>query len=408
MIYNKRKKKHIIMDISKDIEKYIRAEKIANNLYKASTPKSEMEMLDNEYINFMSDSVNREKLLEHLNKSDKKHRLLSRIKQADKNSHTNNLIELLKKRKSSKRRLIIKYISVAAAIFVVSLLVYNADLKKQEELRPEQTNLVSDVPVVVLDEGDVVQLNSSSVSQEITKKTNISKIKENKITYKQGDKNTKKIKYNTIIVPSKYTYSVTLADGTTVKLNANSRLRYPINFVGDSREVELKGEAYFDVTKSNKPFIVKLENEKIKVYGTEFNIKTNRIGYIETLLVSGSIGFIAADNKETVLKPNELLTHHRMNNISKVKSVNAKQYLGWIENSFLFELQPLELFLDDVANWYGVSFSYNNELLKDISVSVNIDRSYTLYELTKYVEDMFDIKFINEGRGNYLIMKGGE
>lgn len=66
----------------------------------------------------------------------------------------------------------------------------------------------------------------------------------------------REIAYNTLIIPAGFTYNVTLADGTEVTLNAGSRLKYPEEFVGDLREVELSGEAYFNVTKSGQPFEV--------------------------------------------------------------------------------------------------------------------------------------------------------
>ena len=63
-----------------------------------------------------------------------------------------------------------------------------------------------------------------------------------------------------------------LSDGTEVILNAGSILRYPVNFAGDKREVELVGEAFFKVAKSDKPFFVRMGENNIRVYGTRFNV----------------------------------------------------------------------------------------------------------------------------------------
>ena len=80
--------------------------------------------------------------------------------------------------------------------------------------------------------------------------------------------------FNQLIVPRGGLYLLVLSDGTRVWMNSDSRLKYPVMFAGDKREVILSGEAYFDVVKDESaPFIVKTESGKIEVLGTEFNIK---------------------------------------------------------------------------------------------------------------------------------------
>lgn len=79
--------------------------------------------------------------------------------------------------------------------------------------------------------------------------------------------------YNTLVVPRGGEYSLVLADGTKVWLNADSELRYPIQFTGNTREVSVAGEAFFEVTKQEgKPFIVKTSLGNITVLGTQFNV----------------------------------------------------------------------------------------------------------------------------------------
>src|SRR5690606_3481667 len=75
-----------------------------------------------------------------------------------------------------------------------------------------------------------------------------------------------------IQTPKAGQYQVVLADGTKVWLNAASSLHYPSSFTGKTRRVELKGEAYFEVAKDAKPFIVKTADQELEVLGTHFNI----------------------------------------------------------------------------------------------------------------------------------------
>src|SRR5690606_23805561 len=117
--------------------------------------------------------------------------------------------------------------------------------------------------------------------------------------------------YNTIITPKGGQYQITLSDGTNVWLNAESSLRYPIFFDGDLRQVELKGEGYFEVAKNVKggksiPFIVQAGNQKLEVLGTIFNIDSYS-RQIKTTLVEGKVRLGSLDNEgqRIVLKPHE-------------------------------------------------------------------------------------------------------
>ena len=80
--------------------------------------------------------------------------------------------------------------------------------------------------------------------------------------------------------------SVLLSDGSSVSLNSCSALTYPVPFTGDVREVKLTGEAYFDVTKSDKPFIVKMADIDVRVLGTSFNLS----GYTTDQRCFGDVG----------------------------------------------------------------------------------------------------------------------
>src|SRR5690606_24170677 len=101
----------------------------------------------------------------------------------------------------------------------------------------------------------------------------------------------KQTRYLSLNTPCGGEYQAVLSDGTKVWLNADSHLKYPVDFDKDKRVVELEGEAYFEVAKMNgKPFIVKTQNQEVKVLGTHFNI--NSYGYeegIKTTLLEGSV-----------------------------------------------------------------------------------------------------------------------
>lgn len=122
--------------------------------------------------------------------------------------------------------------------------------------------------------------------------------------------------YNEIVVPLGAKSQVTLSDGTKVWLNAGSKLRYPVNFLKNTREVYLEGEAFFDVTKTNKRlFVVKTSKLNVKVYGTQFNVKSYADeNSIQTTLVKGSVAIEPVDksDKGTIfLKPNQSAIYYK-------------------------------------------------------------------------------------------------
>ena len=108
---------------------------------------------------------------------------------------------------------------------------------------------------------------------------------------------------NRLLVPRGGEFSLTLADGTCVWLNAETELLCPVRFNGKQRVVQLKGEAYFKVAKNqDMPFLVQVGDVAVKVYGTEFNMNT--YDGVETVLVTGAVS-INQGNREVMLKPNQ-------------------------------------------------------------------------------------------------------
>lgn len=139
---------------------------------------------------------------------------------------------------------------------------------------------------------------------------------------------------NTLVVPKGGEFSLVLADGTKIWLNADSRLKYPTSFSGTNREVELEGEAYFEVQHDDQiPFFVKTSQSTIRVYGTTFNVKAYPDdSFQKTTLETGSIGLFV-DDKEFRLTPNEQAILNPSKDVEIVK-VNARQQSVWASRTF--------------------------------------------------------------------------
>ena len=184
-------------------------------------------------------------------------------------------------------------------------------------------------------------------------------------------------------------------------LNAGSELKFPSKFSDSSRVVELKGEAYFNVTKSSSIFKVKINDVCINVYGTKFNLKSGFDNTIETVLESGSIGVKMNTGDEYKLKPNQKLTYTKGNEM-KIEEVNVDHYLSWKDGQFIFVERSLSSVFCDLSNWYGVNFTMP-EAMKSMKITAVFKNSSELLSINSFIEDMLKIKIINQGEGAYVI-----
>jgi len=216
--------------------------------------------------------------------------------------------------------------------------------------------------------------------------------------------------YNSLEIPRGGEYSLTLADGTRVWMNADSKLKYPISFVEDRRVVYLEGEAYFEVAKNaSKPFIVSTLSGDITVLGTHFNVKSySDESAIYTTLVEGSVSFKGSAGKETILSPGEQLAFYPAKGVQELKQVNVNNYVGWKNNLFQFEELSLEDIMKTLARWYDVTVSYENEELKQLIFSGNLDKYNNIESFLKLFEVGAKIEFKVDNRHIHIKSKRKE
>ena len=216
---------------------------------------------------------------------------------------------------------------------------------------------------------------------------------DNRIKYSGKDSlagQSAEVKYNTLIVPRGGEFSLELADGTRVWLNAESRLRYPVAFTGKERKVEMEGEVYFEVAKNKeKPFIVTVNGVDIRVLGTSFNVSAYQEDVVTTL-VEGKVQ-LKKGNEQVILSPNQQAIWS--DDEFRVKQVDARNYVLWKEGIFYFEDVDLETILDDMARWYNVNVFYMNPALKEMKFSVEIRRYGDINEILRRIEQTKRVKF---------------
>lgn len=203
--------------------------------------------------------------------------------------------------------------------------------------------------------------------------------------------------FNTLSTPTGGQYNIILADGTKVYLNAVSSIKYPTQFNGDQRVVELEGEAYFEVAKNkSKPFIVKSEKQSIEVLGTHFNVHAyNNESVVKTTLLEGSVA-VSYKNQKTILKPGQQSDAADHFSKIKVREVDTEEAVAWKNGRFKFDNADLKTVMKQLERWYGITVQYRGDV-SDVRFNGGTFRNKNLSEVLKVLE-LSNIKFKVEGK----------
>ncbi len=200
--------------------------------------------------------------------------------------------------------------------------------------------------------------------------------------------------YHTLRIPRGGEYTLLLADGTTVYLNAESELRFPKQFNGKYRKVYLEGEGYFDVRRNEKqPFIVEVKQVEVRVLGTSFGVRAY-MGEenVLTTLVQGRVN-VEAGGKQVELSPGQQADFNREENRLTVAEVDVEQYVSWKDGRLVFDNKPLEFILEELSRWYSFDVFYANNELKRIPYSLNIKKHEHITHVLKFIERTGKVKF---------------
>ena len=300
------------------------------------------------------------------------------------------------------------YIAAAVVIFAVGLSFYMLNSSSpKEESRPliqpgtqqaqltlpdgsvidvdkKEVNVVVDGIQVKYKEG-VLSYQSTVTTQHEEKKVEEQSAKSNELVIPRGGENT-----------------VILADGTTVHLNAGSKLTYPVRFVGKRRLVALEGEAYFDVAEDeNHPFVVRTHLGDVIVLGTAFNVNAYiNASVCYTTLVRGKVQFSAPNVEAITLLPGEQAVVSA--NGSEKRTVDLEEYVGWVEGLYVFNNRSLGEIMETFERWYDIQVYYETEDLRNITYSGSLKRYGTINSFLEALELTGDLTYKISGR-NILI-----
>lgn len=303
------------------------------------------------------------------------------------------------------------YLTAAVVFLVIGLSFYMSNyVSIEEESKPLIQPGIQQAQLTLPD-GSVIDVHKKEVNvivdgvQVKYKKGVLSY--EPTVTTQHEEKNVeeKPTKSNELIIPRGGENTVILADGTTVHLNAGSKLTYPVRFAGKRRIVALEGEAYFDVARDEAhPFVVQTHLGEVMVLGTAFNVNayTNaRVCY--TTLVRGKVQFSAPNVGTVTLQPGEQAIVSA--NGTEKRTVDLDEYIGWVNGVYNFKNRSLGEIMETFERWYDIQVYYETPDLRDITYSGSLKRYGTINSFLDALELTGDLTYKISGR-NILIYDG--
>ena len=187
--------------------------------------------------------------------------------------------------------------------------------------------------------------------------------------------------------------TLTLADGTVVKLNGNSKLSYPHRFQkGKERVVYLEGEAFFCVKHDGKsPFIVDAGGVLTKDLGTTFNVKASSVHDCKVTLVEGSVAVLVKGNKAkpVILTPGQQYsTSGSAAEQPIINNVDTDETTAWADGVYYYHDQPLEYIVSNLAARYQVGVDFRNQQAKGVHLDFSADRNGSLADAVQLLNDL--------------------
>lgn len=320
-----------------------------------------------------------------------------------KTEETEESLLRLKSRLPQKRKIWWPYAAAVTIACLLGITYYQLQVTEQpvqqkivQEIRPG-----SDRATLTLASGEKIDL-ANAAKGRLAQQANvlIQKTADGRLLYSNEDRTAKSIQatlaYNTVSTPMGGQFQLQLPDGTKVWLNAASSLKYPASFNGlEDRQVELNGEAYFEVAHDKThPFIVKTTDQTIKVLGTHFNVNS----YADeqktiTTLEQGKIQ-VSHGNKIKIVMPGERAV--TANEALVIEEANLETALAWKNGELLFKNADIQTIMRQVSRWYNVTIKYEGAIPKR-TFTGGMPRNADLSALLKVLA-LNDIHFEINGR----------
>lgn len=311
-----------------------------------------------------------------------------------KQSESNRAIPL-KRRLMAVAAILILVIAAAGVLFKAS--TNNETSSKQIISSVDKILPGTDKAVLRLSNGKIISLDSLN-NQTISGDAGLISANSGLLMYEnEASASPDELIYNTISIPRGGQYQVILSDGTKVWLNSASTLHYPVVFIGNERNVELTGEAYFEVAKNaNMPFKVKVKNTTVEVLGTHFNIMAyDDEQNLETTLLEGAVK-VSSLNNTSVLKPGQQLQLSVTGVANLITNADVDEAVAWKNGLFRFNDADISSIMKQLERWYDIDVVFEGKIPLT-HFGGEVSRSSNLLQVLKILETS-GVHFEIEGR----------
>ncbi len=322
-------------------------------------------------------------------------------------------LALSKIKSTVKRKQFFRYITAAATLVIIfSFSLYFITTRNTIT---KKTVLVANNDILPGGNHAVLKFSDNQTIVLDNKKNGI-KVDNNSIAYQNGDLVTQNTTNTitrsvTLSVPRGSKYEITLDDGTRIWTNAATELTFPETFKnGKTREVELQGEAYFEVAhNAKKPFIVKMGDQSVEVLGTSFNLSSYQSDEdIKSTLFTGKIALTlnqTLNTAKSILLPGQQAIYNKQQRKLEILNVDGKKEIAWKNGDFLFENDHILAIMKQLERWYDIRVIYQGDF-KQSYFSGIVSRSQPLSAVLEMLATTDKLKFkINKSRKEVVLTK---
>ena len=314
---------------------------------------------------------------------------------------------VFRERRGCDRRVnTIRWVAAVAAVWVIvlgSMLWLTLGESGEKEVPPVASKVIpagEKKARLILADGTEVEVSKTGAHVLKEEGVNI-KYENGEISY-ETERVSTEIVYNELEVPRGGECIITLDDGTRVWVNAETRLKYPVTFVGENREVILEGEAFFDVVKNEKPFIVKTSFWDVRVLGTSFGINA----YVDapesyTTLVRGKVSVETGTSDPLVIQPGEQVVTSKDGKMIR-QEVDVEEFVGWKDGMYVFREKHLGDIMKTLERWYNISVLFEEEELRGLLFTGNLKRYDDINVFFDALTRTGDMKYRVDG--NHVIL----
>lgn len=301
----------------------------------------------------------------------------------------------------------ISYAAIFILLVTISYFVHKVYFDKNTNRIVNISGFSDNMANLILNTGEVITIKSNeTIDLSKSSKIFIDTIKNTeKIKVENISNHNLENRYHTLQTPKGGGYTIGLSDGTSVRLNAASKFRFPPSFNGNKRIVYLEGEAFFDVARDeNKPFIVITSGLSVDVLGTKFNVKAyNGDEEISTTLVSGSVKIISNNKDDLYLEPNEQSIFDKSKNTIVKHKVDLSSTLAWMNGRFIFKDERLENILKQISRWYDVDVVYDDIKFKNYRFTGDIDRFKDIGVIISMLNETYTVKLLLDNSKKIIV-----